>query len=105
MFGKLKSFALKKVFESQLKNVPEQYRGMIMEFVDNNPELCQKIASEMKDIQKLSQGEQQAAGMKILMKYQSEITAALTPEMKDALGKFMGSGMMGTFNPNGTIRT
>ena len=104
MFGKLKSFALKKVVESQLKNIPEQYRTMIMEFVENNPELCEKLAGEMKGLQKLSQAEQQSQGMKILMKYQKEITAALTPEMQQALAQFMGAQQGGQFNPmDGTI--
>lgn len=104
MFGKLKTFAMKKVLDSQLKNVPEKQRAMIMEFVDKNPELCQKLAGEMKGLQGKGQGEQQAEGMKILMKYQSEITAALTPEMQQELAKFMGGGATGQFNPNGTIR-
>jgi hypothetical protein len=104
MLGKLKNFAMKKVLEKQLKDVPEKYRAMIMDFVEKNPELCQKLAGEMQGLQKMSAGEQQAAGMKVLMKYQSEITAALTPEMKSALAEFMGGQQSGQFNPNGTIR-
>lgn len=104
MFGKLKSFAMKKMIESQLKSVPEKYRTMIMEFVENNPELCQKIAGEMQGIQKLPQAQQQAQGLQVLMKYQSEIMSAMTPEMQAALTEFMGANMKGQFNPNGTIR-
>ena len=104
MFGKLKNFAMKKALASQLKSVPEKYRAMIMEFVDSNPELCQKLATEMQGIQKMSAGEQQAAGMKVLMKHQGEITAALTPEMQSAVAEFMGGQKTGQFNPNGTIR-
>ncbi|MCA9367659.1 hypothetical protein KC887_05380 [Candidatus Kaiserbacteria bacterium] len=104
MFGKVKSFAMRKVLESQLKNVPEQYRKMIMEFLDKNPELVQKVMGEMQAELKSNGNNQQAAALKVLPKYQSEIMAAMTPEMREALMKFMGSGAMGQFNPNGTIR-
>lgn len=70
-----------------------------MEFVEKNPELCEKLAMEMKDLQKKSPAEQQSEGMKVLMKYREEIMAALTPEMKEELTKFMGAQMTGQFNP------
>ena len=93
------------MLESQLKNIPEKYRAMIMQFVEENPELCQKLAGEMKGLQKMEPAQQQAEGMKILMKYRSEIMAALTPEMQQALTQFMGAQMTGQFNPaTGAIR-
>ena len=103
MFGKLKNFAMKKVLDSQLKQVPEKYRVMIMEFVDKNPELVQKVMTEMQAELKSNGNNQQAAAMKVLPKYQSEIMAALSPEMKEVVASLMG-GAMGQFNPNGSIR-
>ena len=103
MFGKVKNFALKKVLESQMKNVPEDQKQMIMEMLEKDPDLFGKIAKEMQAELKSNGNNQMAAASKVLPKYQKEIMAVMSPEMKDKLVK-MQMGAQGQFNPNGTIR-
>jgi hypothetical protein len=103
MFGKIKNFAIKKLIQSQMKNVPADQQQMIMEMLDKNPELFEKIAKEMQGELKTNGNNQMAAAMKVLPKYQSEIMAVMSPEMKEKLIK-MHMGSQGKFNPSGTIR-
>ncbi len=103
MFGKIKQFALKKVLESQMKNVPADQREMIMTMVEKDPDLFQKIAKEMQDELKKNGNNQMAAAMKVLPKYQKEILGAMSPEMKEKLAQSQ-MGSQGRFNPNGSIR-
>jgi len=103
MFGKIKNYALKKVLQSQMKNVPADQQQMIMEMLDNNPALFEKVAKEMQAELKANGNNQMAAAMKVLPKHQKEILAAMSPEMRDKLIK-MQMGSQGQFNPNGTIR-
>ena len=103
MFGKLKQFALKKVLQSQMKNVPGDQQQMIMEMLEKDPALFEKIAKETKEELKKNGNNQMAAAMKVLPKYQKEIMQIMSPEMKDKLVK-MQMGSQGKFNPNGSIR-
>jgi len=104
MFGKLKNMAMKKVLQSQMKNVPEDQQQMIMEMVEKKPELFQKIATEMQAELKTNGNNQMAAATKVLPKYQAEIMEVMSPEMKEKLASMMGGQQTGQFNPNGTIR-
>ncbi len=103
MFGKIKNYAIKKVLDHQLKNVPEEQKQMIMTMVEKDPQLFEKVAKELQAEMKANGNNQMAAAMKVLPKYQKEIMAAMTPEMRDKLIK-MQAGSQGQFNPNGTIR-
>ena len=103
MFGKMKNYAMKKVLESQMKNVPEDQKQMIMEMIDKDPKLFEKIAKEMQEELKKNGNNQMAAATKVLPKYQKEIMAVMSPEMKQKLVQ-MQMGTAGQFNPNGTIR-
>lgn len=103
MFGKVKNFAMKKLLESQLKNVPEDQKAMIMTMVEKDPALFEKIAKELQAEMKANGNNQMAASMKILPKYQKEIMAIMSPEMKQKLMEAQ-LGSQGKFNPNGTIR-
>lgn len=103
MFGKMKNFAMKKILESQMKNVPEDQKQMIMEMLEKDPALFEKIAKEMQAELKANNNNQMAAAAKILPKYQKEILAIMSPEMKEKLMKLQ-AGAAGKFNPNGTIR-
>ena len=103
MFGKVKNFAMKKLLESQLKNVPEDQKKMIMEMIEKDPKLFEKIAKEMQAELKANGNNQQAAAMKVLPKYQKEIMAIMSPEMKQMIMQ-MQMGAQGKFNPNGSIR-
>jgi hypothetical protein len=103
MFGKMKSFAMRKVLESQMKNAPEDQKQMILTMLEKDPALFEKIAKEMQAELKANGNNQMSAAMKILPKYQKEIMAIMSPEMKEKLAK-MQMGAQGQFNPDGSIR-
>lgn len=103
MFGKLKQYALKKVLESQMKDAPPEQKQMILEMIEKDPALFEKIAKEMQEELKRNGNNQMAAAMKVLPKFQKEIMSVMSPEMKDQLIK-MQMGAQGKFNPDGTIR-
>jgi len=88
-----------------MKNVPEDQREMIMAMIDKDPTLFEKIAKEMQAELKTNGNNQMAAAMKVLPKYQKEIMAIMSPEMKEKMVNLQASAQLkGTFNPNGTIR-
>ncbi len=103
MFGKIKNYAVKKVLQSQMKNVPADQQEMIMTMLEKDPVLFEKIAKEMQAELKTNGNNQMAAAMKVLPKYQDGIMSAMTPEMKEKMMK-MQLGSQGKFNPNGSIR-
>ncbi len=103
MFGKLKQYALKKVLQSQMKDAPPEQQKMILEMIEKDPSLFEKIAKEMQDELKKNGNNQMAAAMKVLPKFQKEIMTVMSPEMKDKMIK-MQMGAQGRFNPNGSIR-
>ena len=104
MFGKVKNFAMKKMLESQMKNVPESQKKMIMEMLETDPVLFEKIAKEMQVELKSNGNNQMAAATKVLPKYQKEIMAIMSPEMKEQIMRMQMGGGAGQFNPNGSIR-
>lgn len=95
--------AMKKMLQSQMKNVPQDQQQMIMEMLEKNPELFQKVALEMQAEMKANGNNQMAAAMKVLPKYQTEIMAAMSPEMREKVAGMMGGQMAGQFKPDGTI--
>ncbi|HEU4677533.1 MAG TPA: hypothetical protein VFS75_02335 [Candidatus Paceibacterota bacterium] len=97
MFDKAKSFLMKKMLERQLKNAPAAEREMIMTLMEKNPELFQKIATEMQAEIKAGKS-QTAAAMKVMPKYQAEL--------QKALGGVPPPRSQGArFNPDGSIHT
>jgi effector-binding domain-containing protein len=104
MFGKFKNFAIKKMLETQMKNVPADQKQMIMEMLEKDPALFETIAKEIQAELKVNGNNQMAAATKILPKYQQQILAIMSPEMKEKLMKMQGAGAAGQFNPNGSIR-
>lgn len=103
MFGKMKNYAVKKMLQSQMKDVPADQQAMIMEMVENDPKLFEKVAKEMKEEMNSNGNDQMAAAMKVLPKYQQEIQAAMSPETREKFAK-MQAGAQGQFNPDGSIR-
>lgn len=103
MFGKIKNYAIKKLVQTQMKNVPIEQQQLIMQMLDTNPGLFEKIAKEMQEELKKNGNNQMQAAMKVLPKYQQEIMGAMSPEMKEKLVK-MQMGSQGKFNPDGSIR-
>ena len=103
MFGNLKNFAMRKLMERQLKDAPPEQREMITALMEKNPAVFEKIAKEMQAELKQNGNNQMAAAMKVLPKYQKEIMASMTPEMRQKLVEQHG-GSAGRFNQNGSIR-
>ncbi len=103
MFGKVKDYAVKKLLEKQLKDVPEDQKAMIMTMVEKDPALFEKIAKELQAEMKENGNNQEAAAMKVLPKYQAQIMAIMPQDMKEQLIK-QQMGHQGQFNPNGSIR-
>lgn len=103
MFAKVKNYAVRKLLEKQLKDVPEDQKQMIMLMVEKKPELFEKIAKELQAEMKNNNNNQMAAASKVLPKYQTEIMEVMPPEMRDMIMK-QQMGTQGQFNPNGSIR-
>ena len=94
---------MKKIIDSQMKNVPEDQKQMIMEMIEKDPKLFEKIAKEMQAELKTNGNNQMAAASKVLPKYQKEIMAVMSPETREKLMK-MQMGAAGQFNQDGSVR-
>ncbi len=67
-----KDFLLRKMMERQLKDLPADQREKIIEMVTKNPELFQKMATEIKA--KIDGGmDQMTASKEVMMKYQGDL--------------------------------
>lgn len=86
-----------------MKDAPPEQQKMILEMLEKDPALFEKIAKEMQEELKKNGNNQMGAAMKVLPKYQKEIMTVMSPEMKEQLVK-MQMGAQGKFNPNGSIR-
>ncbi len=86
-----------------MKDAPPEQQKMILEMIEKDPDLFEKIAKEMQDELKKNGNNQMGAAMKVLPKFQKEIMSVMSPEMKEKLAK-MQMGAQGKFNPNGSIR-
>jgi hypothetical protein len=72
MFGGLKKTVMKKVIKSQLKNVPEEMQEKLMDLIEKNPELFQKLAMELQEMVKGGM-DQQTAMLKLGTKYKDQL--------------------------------
>ena len=100
MFGKLKSFAAKKLIQQQIKKLPPQQQAaaqqqaeMIFMLMEKKPELFKKITEEIEAEVKKGKG-QQAAALAVLPKY--------TNEIRELMGDAAPGGTV-AFNPDGSI--
>lgn len=105
MFGKLKSFAAKKLVEQQIKKLPPQQQAaareqmdLILALMEKDPQLFEQIAKEIEAEVKKGRS-QQAAALAVLPKYQSQLQAL----MGDKMPKGQSPTISG-FNPNGSIK-
>ncbi len=74
--GIFKNFVMKKLVEKQMKGVPQEQQDKIIGMMENNPELFQKIATEIQA--KMKQGKSQMqASMEVMRMHQSEIQKAM----------------------------
>jgi AAA+ superfamily predicted ATPase len=103
MFGKIKNYAVTKLVQSQMKGMPVEQQQMIIQMLEKDPALFEKIAKEIQAELKINGNNQMQAATKVLPKYQADIMKVMSPEMKEKLMKMQG-GSQGRFNPNGSIR-
>lgn len=75
----IKNFFMKKMLQSQMKDLPKDQQEQLLHMVEKDPELFTKIAREIKEEMKGGK-DQMAAAMVVLPKYQ------------DKLKHLMGSG-------------
>lgn len=69
----IKTFLMKQVIKRQFKDVPDSQVDMIMNLVNKNPELFEKIGKEIKAMTDKGR-DQMAASMEVMRKYQSELS-------------------------------
>lgn len=68
----LKNFLMRKMLQSQTKNLPKDQQEQIMGMLEKDPELFMKIAQEMQAEMKKGKN-QMAAAMTVLPKYQDTL--------------------------------
>lgn len=66
-----KEFFLKQMLKK--KGVPAEQIDPILDVIKNNPELFQKIATEIEEKSKNGHKDQMAVAMEVMQKYQSEL--------------------------------
>lgn len=105
MFGKLKSFAARKLIEQQVKKMPPQQQAaamqqaeMIFALMEKNPGLFEKITKEIDAEVKKGKG-QQAAALAVLPKYANELRELMGGKAPAAAQAKTISG----FKPDGSI--
>ena len=67
-----KSFVLKQLLKSKLKNIPEAEQDKIIAVVEKNPDLFMKIATEIQEKTK-SGVDQMSAAMEVMRTHEEEI--------------------------------
>ncbi len=72
----LKTFLMKKMLKSKMKDVPEAEQEKIFNAIEKNPDLFQKIATETQERMKGGK-DQMAAAMEVMQKYQKELQDAM----------------------------
>ena len=68
----IKGFFTRKMMERQMDHLPKEQREMFIRMFEENPELFEKIAKEVKEKKKNGQDEMLAAAA-VMRKYQSEM--------------------------------
>lgn len=72
----IKSFLLKKLLKSKMKDVPEAEQDKMIALIEKNPELFQKIALEVQEKMKGGK-DQMTASMEVMQKYQTELKSIM----------------------------
>lgn len=72
------SWITKKILATQMKGVPQDQVDMIMQLIDQKPELFKDIAKEIEDRTKNKNQHQMFATMEVMKKY--------APELREVMG-------------------
>jgi 2-oxo-4-hydroxy-4-carboxy--5-ureidoimidazoline (OHCU) decarboxylase len=68
----IKTFLMKKMLASQMKGVPQAEQDKILTMIEKNPDLFQKIGTEVQAEMKKGK-DQMAATMEVVKRYESEL--------------------------------
>lgn len=83
---KLKGSAMEKLMEKELAKLPIEQREMVMNMVQNNPQVFEKIAKEVEALKKAGTNEMYAT-MTVMKKYQSELASLVSQKDKIVVKK------------------
>lgn len=67
---------MRKLIQSKMKDVPPAEQEKMIKLIETNPELFQKIGTEVQALMKNGK-DQMAATMEVMQKYQSELQKIL----------------------------
>lgn len=73
----LKTFFLKKMLSSKMKGVPQEEQDKIFEMIEKNPDLFQKIGTEVQEKMQREGKDQMAAAMEVMQKYKDQLQGLL----------------------------
>ncbi len=71
------NFVMKQMVKRQIKDMPKDQQDMIMNLVDENPELLKTISMEIQDKVKKKGMDQQTAMMQVMMDHKDELQRAM----------------------------
>ena len=77
---KMKGKAVQKMFQKQMKDVPEDQKQALMGMMEKNPEFFENIAKEIEEETKKGTS-QMAAGMKVMRKHQGKMQQLMMESM------------------------
>lgn len=73
---------MKKVVKRQIKHMPQDQQDMIMNLMDENPELLKTISKEIQDKVKKKGIDQQTAMIQVMMDHKDELQRAMMKHKK-----------------------
>jgi len=77
----IKEFFLKQALKFGAKDLPKEQLALFEKMIDKNPKLFEKIAQEMKDLEKSGKPEMYAA-LDVMKKYQKELQSLMMDSNK-----------------------
>lgn len=77
----IKQFFLKQALKLGAKDLPKEQVELFQKMIDKNPDLFEKIAKEMKELEKSGKPEMYAA-LDIMKKYQKELQGLMIDSAK-----------------------
>lgn len=69
----LKTFFLRKMLASKMKGVPQAEQDKIFDMIEKNPDLFQKIGTEVQEKMQKEGKDQMAAAMEVMQKHQDQL--------------------------------
>ncbi|MBX9906416.1 hypothetical protein K2X96_00790 [Patescibacteria group bacterium] len=75
----LKNFLMRKMLQSQTKNLPKEQQDQVMMMLEKDPDLFMKIAQEVQEEMKKGK-DQMAAAMAVMPKYQDKLKELMGPK-------------------------